>query len=85
MLLKRSRWKYNYVHKDLFKAFFFKSQSKIIKIYSRNSTILPLFLNMDVGVHDGYTFFKVNFKSNMVGHKLGEFVKTRQPFRYGKK
>lgn len=40
---------------------------------------------MDVGVHDGYTFFKVNFKSNMVGHKLGEFVKTRQPFRYGKK
>lgn len=73
------------MHKDLFKAFFFKNNSKIIKTNSRNSTVLPLLLNLNLGVHDGYTFLKVSFKSNMIGHKLGEFVKTRQTFRYGKK
>lgn len=85
MLLKRSKWKYNYVHKDLFKAHFLKKNIKIMKVLTRGSTVLPLFLNMSVGVYDGYSFFKINFKSHMVGHKLGEFVKTRQTFRYGKK
>jgi|GEM_PF-5918804 small subunit ribosomal protein S19 len=56
-----------------------------MKVFSRGSTVLPLFLNMSVGVYDGYSFFKVSFKSHMVGHKLGEFVRTRQTFRYGKK
>jgi len=56
-----------------------------MKTQSRRSTILPLFINLDLGVHDGFSFFKVHLDNSMVGHKLGEFVRTRQPFRYGKK
>ncbi len=82
---KRSNWKFNYVHEDLFQVFFIKDQANVLKIKNRGSTILPLFLGNDVGVYDGYTFFKISLQTPMVGHKLGEFVKTRQAFRYGKK
>jgi len=82
---KRSNWKFNYVHEDLFQVFFVKDQSSTLKSKNRSSTILPLFLGKDIGVYDGYTFFKLSLQAPMVGHKLGEFVKTRQTFRYGKK
>jgi small subunit ribosomal protein S19 len=85
MRRKRSLWKYSYVHKDLFQSYFLKDEKFLMKTQSRRSTILPLFINLDLGVHDGFSFFKVHLDNSMVGHKLGEFVRTRQPFRYGKK
>lgn len=85
MRRKRSLWKFSYVNKDLFQSYYLKEEKFLIKTQSRRSSILPLFINLNVGVHDGFSFFKLHLNNTMIGHKLGEFVRTRQPFRYGKK
>jgi len=54
------------------------SQSrKIIKTWSRRSTILPEFVGMTFAVHNGKKFIPVFVTEDMVGHKLGEFSPTR--------
>jgi small subunit ribosomal protein S19 len=54
------------------------SQSrKVIKTWSRRSTILPEFVGMTFAVHNGKKFIPVFVTENMVGHKLGEFSPTR--------
>ena len=50
---------------------------KIIKTWSRRSTITPDFVGHTVGVHNGKRFLPVFVTENMVGHKLGEFSPTR--------
>ena len=50
---------------------------KIIKTWSRRSTITPDFVGHTVGVHNGKKFIPVFVTENMVGHKLGEFSPTR--------
>ena len=50
---------------------------KIIKTWSRRSTISPDFVGHTVGVHNGKKFITVFVTENMVGHKLGEFYPTR--------
>ena len=50
---------------------------KIIKTWSRRSTISPDFVGHTVGVHNGKKFIPVFVTDNMVGHKLGEFSPTR--------
>ncbi|HIB22125.1 MAG TPA: 30S ribosomal protein S19 [Rhodospirillales bacterium] len=50
---------------------------KIIKTWSRRSTISPDFVGHTVGVHNGKKFIPVFVTENMVGHKLGEFSPTR--------
>ena len=55
-----------------------------IKTKKRNSTILPVFVGKIIQVHNGKRFKKVTVLKEMVGHKLGEFVLTRQPFTYKK-
>ncbi|MDW8237472.1 MAG: 30S ribosomal protein S19 [Aquificaceae bacterium] len=50
---------------------------KVIKTYSRNSTIIPEFVGHTIAVHNGKTFVPVYITSEMVGHKLGEFAPTR--------
>ena len=50
---------------------------KIIKTWSRRSTISPDFVGHTVGVHNGKKFIPVFVTENMVGHKLGEFAPTR--------
>ncbi len=50
---------------------------KIIKTWSRRSTILPEFIGMTFAVHNGRKFIPVYVTENMVGHKLGEFSPTR--------
>jgi len=50
---------------------------KIIKTWSRRSTISPDFVGHKVGVHNGKKFIPVFVTENMVGHKLGEFSPTR--------
>ena len=50
---------------------------KVIKTWSRRSTIVPEFLGHTVAVHNGKQFVPVYIQENMVGHKLGEFAPTR--------
>ncbi|MFT5440815.1 MAG: small subunit ribosomal protein S19 [Alphaproteobacteria bacterium] len=49
----------------------------IIRIWSRRSTILPQFVGLSFGVHNGQKFIPVLVTENMVGHKFGEFSPTR--------
>ena len=52
-------------------------EKKIIKTWSRRSTIIPDFLGFTFAVHNGRKFIPVYVTENMVGHKLGEFSPTR--------
>lgn len=54
------------------------SQKKVVKTWSRRSTILPEFVGHTFAVHNGRKFIPVFVTENMVGHKLGEFSPTRQ-------
>ncbi len=51
--------------------------NKVIKTWSRRSTIIPEMVGLTLAVHDGRKFIPVFVSENMVGHKLGEFSPTR--------
>lgn len=53
------------------------NQKKIIKTWSRASTIIPDFVSHTIAVHNGNKMIPVYITENMVGHKLGEFSPTR--------
>ena len=53
------------------------TKKKVIKTWSRRSTISPLFVGYTFAVHNGVKFIPVYVSENMVGHKLGEFSPTR--------
>jgi small subunit ribosomal protein S19 len=53
------------------------SERKIMKTWSRRSTVTPDFVGHTVAVHNGKKFIPVFVTENMVGHKLGEFSPTR--------
>jgi small subunit ribosomal protein S19 len=50
---------------------------RLIKTWSRRSTITPEFVGLTFAVHNGHKFVTVFVSENMVGHKLGEFAPTR--------
>lgn len=52
-------------------------EKKIIKSWSRRSTIFPMMIGHTIAVHDGRKHVPVFVTENMVGHKLGEFALTR--------
>ena len=52
-------------------------EKKVVKTWSRSSTILPEFLGHTIAVHDGRKHVPVYITEDMVGHKLGEFAPTR--------
>ena len=54
-----------------------KNEKKVVKTWSRSSTILPEFVGHTFAVHNGNKFVPVYVTENMVGHKLGEFSPTR--------
>lgn len=59
---------------------------KVIKTWSRRSTVIPEMVGLTFTVHNGKKFIAVFITENMVGHKLGEFAPTRQFFGHaGKK
>lgn len=58
-------------------------QKKVIKTWSRRSTILPEFVGYTFAVHNGKKFVPVFVSENMVGHKLGEFSPTRTFYGHG--
>jgi len=53
------------------------NQKRIIKTWSRSSTIVPDFVGHTIAVHNGNKMIPVYITENMVGHKLGEFAPTR--------
>jgi small subunit ribosomal protein S19 len=50
---------------------------KVVKTWSRRSTVTPEMVGHTIAVHNGKKFFPVYLSDNMVGHKLGEFAPTR--------
>jgi small subunit ribosomal protein S19 len=54
-----------------------RSEKKVVKTWSRASTVLPDFVGHTFAVHNGNKFIPVYVTENMVGHKLGEFSPTR--------
>lgn len=54
-----------------------KGEKKVLKTWSRASTIFPQFVGHTIAVHDGRKHVPVYVTEDMVGHKLGEFAPTR--------
>ena len=54
-----------------------KGEKKVLKTWSRASTIFPEFVGHTIAVHDGRKHVPVYVTEDMVGHKLGEFAPTR--------
>ncbi|MBO8172767.1 MAG: 30S ribosomal protein S19 [Bacillaceae bacterium] len=54
-----------------------KNEKKVIKTWSRRSTIFPEFVGHTIAVYDGRKHVPVYISEDMVGHKLGEFAMTR--------
>lgn len=83
--MSRSLKKGPYVDQKLIKkASFVKAgEKKIIKTWARASTIIPEFIGLTFGVHNGRTHIPVLVTEDMVGHKLGEFSQTRKFARHG--
>ncbi|HWR38589.1 MAG TPA: 30S ribosomal protein S19 [Patescibacteria group bacterium] len=78
--MSRSIKKGPYVHESVMKkitAMNAVNEKKVIKTWSRSSTILPTFIGHTIAVHDGRKHVPVYITEDMVGHKLGEFAPTR--------
>jgi small subunit ribosomal protein S19 len=54
-----------------------RNEKKVVKTWSRASTVMPDFVGHTFAVHNGNKFIPVYVTENMVGHKLGEFAPTR--------
>ena len=52
-------------------------RNQVIRTWSRRSTVIPQFVGLTFGVHNGHKFMPVLVTENMVGHKFGEFSPTR--------
>ena len=85
--MSRSLKKGPFVEKKLFdriEAMNAKNEKKVLKTWSRASTIFPEFVGHTIAVHDGHKHVPVYVTEDMVGHKLGEFVATRTFKGHGK-
>lgn len=78
--MARSVWKGPFVDGYLLKkaeAARNSGRGDVIKIWSRRSTVLPQFVGLTFGVHNGHKFIPVLVTEDMIGHKFGEFSPTR--------
>ena len=78
--MSRSLKKAPYVEEKLFNrisAMNANGEKKVLKTWSRASTIFPEFVGHPIAVHDGKKHIPVYITEDMVGHKLGEFAPTR--------
>ena len=78
--MPRSLKKGPYIEPKLLKKVMVTQQSRssrVIKTWSRRSTIIPEMVGITLAVHNGKKFIPVFVSENMVGHKLGEFSPTR--------
>ena len=85
--MSRSLKKGPYVEEKLYNRIVAMNESgdkKVIKTWSRSSTIFPEFIGHTIAVHDGRKHVPVYVTEDMVGHKLGEFALTRTYRGHGK-
>ncbi|HIW02673.1 MAG TPA: 30S ribosomal protein S19 [Candidatus Protoclostridium stercorigallinarum] len=78
--MSRSVKKGPYVEQKLYDritAMIKNNEKKVVKTWSRSSTIMPEFIDFTIAVHDGRKHVPVYCTEEMVGHKLGEFAPTR--------
>jgi small subunit ribosomal protein S19 len=78
--VSRSIKKGPFIEKSLYKKVLEASKAadrRMIKTYSRCSTIIPEMVGMTLSVYNGRTWVPVYVTENLVGHKLGEFAPTR--------
>ena len=78
--MSRSVWKGPFVDAYVLKkaeASRESGRNEVIKIWSRRSTVLPQFVGLTFGVHNGHKHIPVLVTENMIGHKFGEFAPTR--------
>ena len=78
--MARSVKKGAYVHESLTKrvqSMNSRNEKRVVKTWSRASTVIPDFVGHTFAVHNGNKFIPVYVTENMVGHKLGEFAPTR--------
>ena len=78
--MSRSVWKGPFVDGYLLKkaeSVRASGRNDVIKTWSRRSTVLPQFVGLTFGVHNGTKFIPVLVTENMIGHKFGEFSPTR--------
>ena len=81
--MARSVWKGPFVEESLIKkAEKQKNETnkKPIKTWSRKSTIIPDFIGLSFLIYNGKKFIPLTISEDMVGHKFGEFARTRQFF-----
>ncbi len=85
--MSRVKWKGPYIEKNLLENIkdSKSSHKNSVKTMSKNSIILPSFVELTFRVYNGKVFAIVKIINEMVGHKLGEFVSTRKQFSYKKK
>lgn len=84
--MPRSVWKGPFFDRYLLKkaeTVLASGRKDVIKTWSRRSTIIPQFVGVTFGVHNGHKFIPVLVSENMVGHKLGEFAPTRTYHGHG--
>lgn len=78
--MSRSIKKGPFIEKSLYKKVVEMSKSgdkKLIKTFSRTSTVIPEMVGQTISVYNGKTWVPVYVTENLVGHKLGEFAPTR--------
>jgi small subunit ribosomal protein S19 len=78
--MSRSVKKGPFIEKSLYKKVVEMSKAgdrKMVKTFSRTSTIIPEMVGMTISVYNGKTWVPVYVTENLVGHKLGEFAPTR--------
>lgn len=83
--MSRSKWKGPYVDTNSLKNFQNLKKTYAKPLITRNSTILPKFLDKTFEVHNGKKFTEVLVTEEMIGHKFGEFSSTRKRFAFKKK
>ena len=84
--MSRSVWKGPFLDRYLFKkaeTVRASGRKEVIKTWSRRSTILPQFVGLTFGVHNGHKFIPVLVTEDMIGHKFGEFAPTRTYYGHG--
>ena len=84
--MARSVWKGPFVHPSLLKKVDVaraSGKNMVIQTWARSSTILPHFVGLTFGVHNGKKFVPVLVTDVMIGHKLGEFAPTRNYTGHG--
>ena len=76
----RPVWKGPFFQMSLLNAI--KKATGPVKVTARNNTIIPAFVGARLEVHNGKEYIPLVVREEMVGHRIGEFVRTTKPFTY---